>query len=134
MAKLTIRDFMTASPHTIDLHDSLARAAEIMHRHRIRHLPVLSGGHLMGMLSERDVHLVQSFKKESLDQITVELAMSSDPFEVGPSTPLELVAREMADSKYGAAAVVEGGKVVGVFTTIDALRALVRLLGEGDKA
>jgi acetoin utilization protein AcuB len=47
---------------------------------------------------------------------------------VRPDTPVDEVAREMADRRYGCAVVIEGGKVVGVFTTTDALRALSELL------
>lgn len=51
--------------------------------------------------------------------------MSTDVYVVGPDTPLEQVASAMADHKYGCAVVTEGNHVVGIFTTVDALRALV---------
>jgi CBS domain-containing protein len=57
--------------------------------------------------------------------------MSRDPYTTTPSAPLEEVARDMADRKYGSAVVVDHGKVVGLFTTVDALRALVVLLRGG---
>src|SRR5437879_4833811 len=55
MTTTTIRDYMTPAPHTIGVEQPLAVAAALMQAHHIRHLPVLHGGKLVGILSERDV-------------------------------------------------------------------------------
>lgn len=121
---LTVRDYMTASPHTIGSEQTLARAHELMREHGIRHLPVLHGGKLAGLLSLRDLHLVETLKDVDPAKVTVDEAMSGEPFVVAPGASLAQTARTMADKKLGSAIVAEGNKVVGVLTTTDALRAL----------
>jgi acetoin utilization protein AcuB len=54
--------------------------------------------------------------------------MSPEVYTIGADAPLLTVVVEMADHKYGSAVVMEGNSVVGVFTTIDALRAFAALL------
>jgi acetoin utilization protein AcuB len=129
MDKLTIRNFMTASPHTIGADQPLRVAAELMRAHRIRHLPVLSNGKLVGILSQRDLDLAMGLASVAPGKQPVEDAMTPDPFAISPESSLEWIVMEMAEHKYGSTVVVENGKVVGVFTTVDALRALQTLLG-----
>jgi acetoin utilization protein AcuB len=129
MSKPTIRAFMSPSPHTIGVDQTLAAAAEVMRAQRVRHLPVLDGGKLVGILSDRDVALVLSLPGSAPERIAVAEAMSPDPHALGPDSDLEWVAADMAAQKHGSTVVVEGGKVVGIFTTVDALRALQELLG-----
>lgn len=128
MEKPSIRQFMTASPRTIDLHKTLADARRVMNQHRIRHLPVVSGDTLVGILSERELNLVLMAGTLDPNTTTVEKAMTSDPFAVPPSIPVSLVAKAMADQRHGAAVVIDKNKIVGIFTTVDALRALVSAL------
>jgi acetoin utilization protein AcuB len=119
---------MTATPHSIGPDQPLSLAHDLMRQHRIRHLPVLDGGKLVGMVSLRDLHLVETFTDVDPDEVSVEEAMTPEPYAVSPTTPLEEVASEMAAHKYGSAVVLEGTKVVGVFTTVDACRALADAL------
>jgi acetoin utilization protein AcuB len=118
-----VGEFMTKSPHTISRGQSLGIAKDLMITHHIRHLPVVDGEKLVGILTERDIQLVESLK-DALPNRKVDDAMIGDPFTASPTTPLSRVARSMAKHKYGSTVIVERGKVVGVFTTIDALRAL----------
>ena len=122
--QLTIRDYMTESPHTIGSEQSLAKAHELMREHGIRHLPVLHGGQLAGMVTVRDLHLVETLKDVDPESVRVEEAMTPEPYVVEPTALLHAVASEMAERKLGSAIVVDGTKVVGVFTTVDGLRAL----------
>jgi len=123
-----IRDHMTASPHTIGSEQSLSKAHEIMREHKVRHLPVLHGGKLAGMVTVRDLHLVETLKDVDPDSVRVEEAMTPDPYVVSPMASLHQVAEEMAARKLGSAIVVDAATVVGVFTTVDALHALARAL------
>lgn len=125
---LTIRDYMTESPHTIGAEQSLAKAHALMREHNIRHLPVLHGGKLSGMVTVRDLHLVETLKDVEPENVRVEEAMTPQPYVVAPEALLRDVALEMAEKKLGSAIVVEGKKVVGVFTTVDALRALANAI------
>jgi acetoin utilization protein AcuB len=103
-------------------------AHELMRTHDIRHLPVLHGGKLTGLLSIRDLHLVETLPGVDPEVVRVEEAMSQDVYAVPPKTPLKTVVSEMAARKLGSAVVVDGRNVVGVFTTIDALGLLAEKL------
>jgi acetoin utilization protein AcuB len=127
--KLTIRAFMTPSPHTIGADQPLRVALEVMNAHRIRHLPVLRDGDLVGLLSKRDLEVALALPGVDPATVEVEEAMIPDPFAISPDSSLEWIAMEMAEHKYGSTVVVDGKKVVGVFTTVDALRALQEALG-----
>jgi acetoin utilization protein AcuB len=126
-----IREFMTPMPHTIGRDQSLSIAHEHMHAWNVRHLPVLDGGTLVGILSQRDVLLVETLRDVDPTKVPVEDAMSTDLYVVDPDVPLSDVAAVMADRKYGCAIVASGRHVVGIFTTIDALRILFPPRKEG---
>lgn len=124
----TIQKYMTTTPHTIGSEQTIAKAASLMSEHRIRHLPVLHGGHLLGVLSDRDVKLIETFRDVDATKTRVEEAMTEQPYTVDPGTPLDEVVRTMAEKKLGSAVVVQNQKVVGIFTTVDACQALSDLL------
>ncbi|HEX5746525.1 MAG TPA: CBS domain-containing protein [Archangium sp.] len=123
-----VDDFMTRTVHTIGTQSPLAEAHRLMNEHAIRHLPVLEGGKLVGMVSMRDLHLIETLKGVDPKEVAVEEAMSQEAYTVRPGTPLLEVARTMALHKYGSAVVAQDGRVQGIFTTVDAMRALETLL------
>ena len=127
---LTIADRMTHTPELIGVEQSMSQAHQIMRSHGIRHLPVLHGGKLVGMVTERDLHIVESLRDVDPEAIRVEEAMTQDVYTVTPKTPLQEVVNEMAVRKLGSAVVVDGRNIVGVFTTIDALDTLAGILEE----
>ena len=120
-----IRDFMTPAPHSIGRDQPLSVAHEKMRGWGIRHLPVLDGGKLVGILSQRDALLVETLRDVDPAEVAVEDAMTSDVYLVSPDTPLREVASAMAEHKYGCVVVMNGTHLMGIFTTIDALRALM---------
>jgi acetoin utilization protein AcuB len=124
----SIQKYMTTQPHTIGSDQSIAKAASLMSEFGIRHLPVLCGGRLLGVLSDRDVKLIESFRDVDAAKTNVEEAMTEQPYTVDPDTALDEVVRTMAEKKYGSAVVMQNHKVVGIFTTVDACRALAELL------
>ena len=132
-APLTVADFMTESPHSVGVDRTLADAHRLMRQHRIRHLPVLEGGRLVGIVSERDLHLLETLREVDQSKVEIEEAMSPDVYVVRPDTPLIQVSLQMWKKKYGSAVVMDGKEVVGVFTTVDALRALATLLARQEK-
>lgn len=123
----SIRRYMTRSPHTIAVDRTLADAHTLMRQYRIRHLPVLEHGKLVGIVSERDLHLVETLRDVNPAEVTVEEAMSQDVFSVDPGSSMARVARRMAERKVGSAVVVNRDEVLGIFSTVDALRALADL-------
>lgn len=128
MSQLTVREHMTKSPYTIGRDQTLDRASEVMRANGIRHLPVLEGGELLGILSNRDVYLIETLQDVDPAKVTVEEAMSAEPYAVAPDTPLAEVVSTMAKHRYGAAVVMQGRDVVGIFTTVDALQVLAERL------
>lgn len=123
-----VEKHMTPSPHTIGIDQPLTQAHKMMGQHRIRHLPVLSGGKLVGVLTDRDLHLIETLKDVDPETVTVEEAMSANVYSVPPDAALDEVAAEMAEHKYGCAVVMDGQRVVGVLTTVDLARSLADLL------
>jgi acetoin utilization protein AcuB len=123
-----VSQYMTRSPHTIGRDQTLARAHELMNEYRIRHLPVLDGGQLVGMLSQRDLYFVETLDTTPASEIKVDEAMTQDVFEVAQDATLAQVADVMLRKKHGCAVVIDGSKVIGVFSTTDALRALLAYL------
>lgn len=119
---------MSDSPYTVGPTLSLAVARKLMLDHGVRHLPVLDGGAIAGLLSERDLLLVESLPGVNPTDVRVEEAMVQTVFTVGPDTPVGEAVETMIERKLGSAVVTDGEKVIGVFTTIDALRALHELL------
>lgn len=123
-----IAKYMTTTPHTARPTVTLAEAMKLMKEHRIRHLPILDGGQLVGMLSERDLRIVESMKDVDPARVIAADAMSQEVYAVSPESPLDEVVSEMAGKKYGSAVVMQNQKVVGIFTVVDALTALSELL------
>jgi acetoin utilization protein AcuB len=123
-----IRAHMTPSPHSIGRDQPLSRAHEMMREHRIRHLPVLDAGALVGVLSDRDLHLIETLRDVDPARVDVEEAMSPVAYAVPPDTPLDEVLDQMAAHKYGCAVVMQSQHVVGIFTTSDVCRSFAALL------
>ena len=123
-----VKRYMTTSPHTIGQNQSLAQAHKLLQAHHIRHLPVLHGGALVGILSDRDLHIIETLRDVDAEKVTVEEAMTSAVYTTSPDAPLDEVVDEMTRHKYGSAVIMDHGKVIGVFTTIDALSALSEIL------
>jgi acetoin utilization protein AcuB len=123
-----VRQFMTPAPHTIGPTRSLAAARQTMLKHHVRHLPVLDGGRIVGLVSERDLLLVESLPGVNPTDVHVDEAMVENVHTVHPDTPIGEVVETMIDTKAGSAVVCEGDRVLGIFTTIDALQALHALL------
>ena len=121
-----IRHFMSTAPVTVGPDDTLDHALALMEQHGVRHLPVVSGDDLVGLLSQRDIAMAASLGRQGKGHAVRE-AMSAPVFTCGPEAHVHAVATKMAEGKFGSAVIVEASrprKVLGVFTTIDALRGL----------
>ena len=123
-----ISKYMTTTPHTADGSLTLAAASKLMQDYGIRHLPVVAGDKLLGVITDRDIKFAESFSIVDAEKVTVFGAMTEEPYSVSPETPLDEVVATMAEKKYGSAIVVQNKQVVGVFTTVDACRAFSELL------
>lgn len=124
----TIQKYMTPMPHTIGHDQNLEKAHLMMREFQIRHLPVLKAGKLVGIISDRDLALVEALRDVNPSQVLVEDACSPDPFMVPPNAKLNDVCDDMARNKFGSVLIVDNHKLVGIFTWIDALNTFKDLL------
>jgi acetoin utilization protein AcuB len=122
---MRIRDIMRPGPLTISVSDSLGIAQRMMARSHIRHLPVLDGDRLVGMLSERDVLGARASGTTWWTRRVAD-AMSTPVHTAAPDDPVAEVAGRLAASKLGAMPIVEMGKLLGIATVSDLLDAEVR--------
>ena len=124
----TVQKYMTTSPHTIGEDQPMTVAHRMMREHHIRHLPVLRGAKIVGLVSDRDLNMVETLQDVDPRKVLVSEAMTQDPYLVSPDAALDEVVLSMAEKKYGSAVVMQHEKVVGIFTTVDACRAFADLL------
>lgn len=126
--RVLVRDYMTSAPYTIGPEQMLTDAHALMRGHRIRHLPVLRKGRVAGIVTQRDLMLMETLPDVNPAEVPVEEAMGRDVYVVSPQTPLAEVAQAMADRRLGSAVVMDLDLVVGMFTVTDACRALAQQL------
>ena len=136
---MLVRDLMEREVVTLDAADSLDLADDIMRLGRIRHMPVLSNGHLAGILSQRDLfraaissvlQLRPAAEREWLAKIPIREAMTRHVETIGPQASVGEAVEVMLGKRIGCLPVVEGGKLVGLLSETDCMRYLSRLLGE----
>lgn len=124
-----VRDCMTHLPVEGERCQTVADAMKLMESHHIRHLPVMNGSHLQGIVSRGDILSLRLRHGDAADAMMLEEVCTTDVLKVGPLTPVNEVASKMLDRRLGSAVVVDGGYVVGVFTSTDGLRCLQTLFG-----
>ena len=121
----TLKTLMTPFPHAIEIDAPLSQAQETTSTHDIRHLPVIDGHQLVGVISERDVH--RSLQERAIDDpqrtFRVGDVYISQAYVVELSERLDTVLLEMANQHIGSVLVVRRGKLAGIFTTTDACRS-----------
>jgi len=127
LAQIAIQDVMSPLPITINAEQNLKFALERMQEHNIRHLPVLKGGKILGLLSERDIRFLESYEKVDASELIIEDAFTEGAYTVAPQTKLVEVCADMAAKKYSSALVVNKGELIGIFTWIDALEVIAKI-------
>jgi acetoin utilization protein AcuB len=120
-----VAEVMTPNPVTVAPSDTLQAAQEKMEVGRFRQVPVVDKERLVGILTDRDTRQLIG----QLAHTRVEAVMSTHPFTVDPSTPVEKAAHLLITNKIGGLPVVEDGKLVGIITATDMLRVLEAVLG-----
>ena len=125
-----VRDIMSEQIVTISADDSLSTVEDIMTLGGVRHMPVVRGGQLVGVVSERDLlraslSNLSSFGNEQrrafLQVVEIGRVMSSPPKVIDPEASVKAAALMMAECKIGCLPVVEGEKLVGMVTETDVL-------------
>jgi acetoin utilization protein AcuB len=136
---LRVGDIMSVSPVTITPSTSVHAAQALMQQRKIRHLPVLKDGRLVGMISDRDIRLVLPSPATSLtvweirhllDKLTVGEVMTYFVMTTAPDCPVTEAVGRMLGHRVGALPVVEDHQVIGILTRTDVLRAFRRLHAE----
>jgi acetoin utilization protein AcuB len=132
---------MTANPFTVAPENSVPEAVELMKKHGVRHLPVVSDGRVVGIVSHNDIARVSPSPATSLSaseltyllsKLKVAKAMTPDPITITPGALLEEAAVAMRDNKVEMLPVVDEGELVGVITESAILDAFIELLGFRD--
>lgn len=127
-----VNEFTTPDPITVKedmLIDDLRR---LMEKHGIRHLPVVRGDTVVGVISDRDVRLFSGLSVAEKFQVQAADIMATDPLTVSASTPLDEVAYAMSEKKVGSVIVKdENDQFLGIFTVTDALNALIEIIRAG---
>jgi acetoin utilization protein AcuB len=122
---MEVTRWMTKSPVVAESNESLASVRRKMDKGNFHRIPVVDGGKLVGIVSDRDLRQHAG----SLENVKVNGAMTKPVVSVAPTAMLEQAANLLVKHKIGGLPVVEQGKVVGVITATDLLRAFVEVLG-----
>jgi len=121
-----ICDFMTHRPITIEASKLIVDAEKLMIENRLRHLPVLHKGNLIGILMERDVNLSKNFKAYDPKTFTVLDGYMPMPYTTSSKTPIADVCSFMAANKFPCVLILENKKLVGIFTWVDGLKLVAK--------
>ena len=126
-----VREIMMGSPVTLKPEDTLDLANDIISLGRIRHIPIVDGVRLVGIVTERDLigaaaaqifGLKRKSKSALLKSVLIKEVMKKRVITAAPDTPIKDIAHLMANKKIGCVPVVSDGMVVGLVTTTDILR------------
>ncbi len=135
---MRIRDVMTKNPITVESHTLVMDAQKIMKENKIRRLPVVDKGKLVGIVTHHDLLQAAPSPATSLSiyelnyllaKMKVEEVMTKNPVSLSPDTPFEEALRIGQEKGIGAFPIVENGKLVGITTESDIIRLLTRVLG-----
>ncbi len=129
-----VHEIVTRNVTTIQADSDLQEAVHLIRKHKIRHLPVLEGTKVVGIITSTDVNRLtfggvfedQDLSDEAvLNMLTIPQVMSSNPQTININDRLRKAAEILVDKKYHALVVEDGGEVVGIVTTTDVIRFLL---------
>ncbi|WP_018175683.1 MULTISPECIES: CBS domain-containing protein [unclassified Thioalkalivibrio] len=127
-----VEEFTTPDPVTANEDMAIDELRALMERHGVRHLPVVRGESVVGLVSDREVRVVLGLPLTEINQVRASDIMAADPLTVTATTPLDQVAYAMSENKVGSVIVNdEDGRFLGIFTASDALNALTELVRGG---
>ncbi len=131
MGQTRVRDLMQEKIVTIGASDRLSTVEDIMTLGRVRHMPVVQGGKLVGVVSERDLLRASlsnltgfdsSERRAFLNGVEIARVMSAPPVVIEADAPIEHAALVMAERRIGCLPVMDGQMLVGLLTETDLLR------------
>jgi CBS domain-containing protein len=130
---IRVRDIMQTSFVTVSAGDTLSTVEDIMTLGGVRHMPVVRGGTLVGVVSERDLlraslSNLTTFRQEErrafLQVVEITRVLSAPPIVISPEAEIEQAALLLAEKKIGCLPVIDEGKLVGLLTETDVLRCI----------
>jgi acetoin utilization protein AcuB len=117
LVRMTVADIMVTPVETVAPDLPAREARQRLQRSRIRHLPVVEGGLLLGIVSDRDL-------RDAAGGSPIATHMTRTVFVLSPETPLRAAARILRERRIGAMPVLRGRQVVGIVSVVDVVRAL----------
>ena len=131
---LLVKDSMTREVVALPPHSTAGEALALCRERRIRHLPVLENGRLVGIVSDRDLRsaapaLGDPERAAALEKIRISDVLTREVVTARPDEPIEEAANRMRERRIGCLPVVEGDELVGIITSSDVMEALVYLVG-----
>ncbi len=127
MVLMRVNDWMIKNVVTIGSDSSVLKALSLMKKKAVRHLPVVDAGKFAGLITSTDVK--QAILTGMLETLRVGDIMMKNPVTVTRETTLEEASRIIYEQRVSSLPVVEKGKVLGILTTIDILKAFIDLMG-----
>ena len=133
MTELRVRDIMGKNVVTISVSERLSTVEDIMTLGHVRHMPVVRGGKLVGVVSERDLLRASlsvlsehrgAERRAFLHVVEIARVMSAPPIVIGPDATVDEAALVMAEKKIGCLPVVENDHLLGMVTETDVLRCV----------
>ena len=131
-----IASIMTREVITLNLRDTLYSAEKRMKKNHIRHMPVVDGDKLIGLVSLSDllrISFIDAYSKEGTEDtpiynmLSIKDLMIRDPLTVTPSSTILEVSKLLASKEFHSLPVVEDGKLVGIITTTDLLHYFIEI-------
>ena len=135
---MKVKNRMTTDIITLTPDTTVLRAMSIIQQKGIRHLPVVDGKKVVGMVTNLDIQRVSASDASTLsvyelnyllDKIKVSQFMTKKVFTVDPDEPIEAAAKLIYDHKIGSLPVVKNGELVGLLTSMDILETFIEVLG-----
>jgi acetoin utilization protein AcuB len=132
---MLVKDFMTPSPEVVTPEITVPEAAQIMKKGGFRRLPVVKEDRVVGIVTDRDLKEAMPSDANSLSiwelnylisKLTVGEIMTRDPITVSDTLPLQAAAKLMLEHKVGGLPVEREGRLVGIITVTDVLRAFLQ--------
>ena len=139
LSRAHVRDYMTPSPQTLGVESTLLDAVLMMRRSELRHIPILEAGRLVGILTDRDVarfapSILVTVSPQDYNRVfeetSVAKVMTRKLVNTTPDAPLAEAVHLIYSLKLGCLPVLESGRLVGIITVVDMLRALHDLIGD----
>jgi acetoin utilization protein AcuB len=133
-----VSDWMTKKVFTVDLDDYLSDAITLMKEKGVKHLPVVKGGKLKGIISDRDIKEYTPSKATCLDvyelhyllaKTKIKELMTAKVITTPPDTPVEEAAMVLLDRNIDCLPVLDSGSLVGIISDRDIFHALVDITG-----